>query len=420
MLSHDNYVWTAVTAEDGNLRKAKAEGIEFRTVSYLPLSHVAAQYCDLFLSLTNASSVFFTDINALRGTLIDYLLEVRPVIFLGVPRIYEKMEEKVKAILEKKPFIYKWATHYGQIGLDAIMKGRDPPIMYKVFDKLVFSKVRQNLGLDQTIRCFSGAAPLPLKTRQFFFNLGIFLNNTFGMSETTAPMTTLLSESYHLYDLSSAGLALPGTEVSVLRSDPKSQYGELCFRGRNIFMGYLKNEQATKDCLDSCRRVHSGDEGYLTKEGVMHITGRLKELLVTAGGENVAPVIIEMNVKEELPFVSNVMALGDHRKYIAAMISLKVTSQASETPNRILLPEVVEYLESQGIKGLKTVDEAVNNPEVKKLVQAGSLVSIQESKEQIKKLCRTQRRSRPGSSSPTTFLFLEVNLPQRSKSRGAR
>ena len=158
-----------------------------------------------------------------------------------------------------------------------------------------------------------------------------------------------------------------------MRTDPKSQYGELCFRGRNIFMGYLKNEQATRDCLDSCRRVHSGDEGYLTKDGVMHITGRLKELLVTAGGENVAPVIIEMNVKEELPFVSNVMALGDHRKYVAAMISFKVTSQASETPNRILLPEVIEYLESQGIKGMKTVEEVINNPEVKKLVQAGSL-----------------------------------------------
>jgi long-chain-fatty-acid--CoA ligase ACSBG len=372
MLSHDNYVWTALSGEDAHIRKAKADGVEFRIVSYLPLSHVAAQYCDLFLSLCNASSVFFTDVNALKGTLIDYLIEVRPVIFLGVPRIYEKMEEKVKAALEKKPFIYKWATHYGQIGLDAVMKGRDPPIMYKVFDKLVYSKVRQNLGLDQCIRFFSGAAPLPLKTRQFFFNLGIFLNNTFGMSETTAPMTTLLSENYHLYDLSSAGLSIPGGEVSVLRTDPKSQHGELCFRGRNIFMGYLKNEQATRDCLDSCRRVHSGDEGFLTKDGVMHITGRLKELLVTAGGENVAPVIIEMSVKEELPFVSNVMALGDHRKYVAAMIALKVTSQASETPNRTLLPEAIEYLESQGIRGLKTVDEAVNNPEVKKLVQAGT------------------------------------------------
>lgn len=372
MLSHDNYVWTALSGEDGHIRKAKAEGVEFRIVSYLPLSHVAAQYCDLFLSICNGCSVFFTDVNALRGTLVDYLVEVRPVIFLGVPRIYEKMEEKVKAALEKKPFVYKWATHYGQIGMDAVMKGRDPPIMYKVFDKLVYSKVKQNLGLDQCIRFFSGAAPLPLKTRQFFFNLGIFLNNTFGMSETTAPMTTLFSESYPLYDLSSAGLAIPGSEVSVLRSDPKSQHGELCFRGRNIFMGYLKNEQATRECLDNSRRVHSGDEGFVTKEGVMHITGRLKEILVTAGGENVAPVIIEMCVKEELPFISNIMALGDHRKYIAAMISLKVSSQASESPNRILLPEAIEYLESQGIKGLKTVDEAVHNPEVRELVQAGS------------------------------------------------
>lgn len=371
MLSHDNFVWTALQSEDDAVRKARSEGIEFRVVSYLPLSHVAAQFADLFLSFTNGASVFFTDVNALRGTLIDYLLEVRPVVFLGVPRIFEKMEEKVRAALEKKPFVYKWATHYGQKGHDSVMKGQTPLLMYRILNKIVYSKVRESLGLDQCINIISGAAPLPLKTREFFFSLGMFINNTFGMSETTAPMTTMFSEQYPLYDLKSAGITLAGTETIVLKSDPNAEVGELCFRGRNIFMGYLKNEQATRDTIDSARRVHSGDEGFLTKEGLVYITGRLKELLVTAAGENVAPVIIEMAMKEELPFVSNFVAIGDQKKFVAALVSLKVTSNASESPNRILMPEAVEYLESRGIKGLKTVDDAINNADVKRLVQEG-------------------------------------------------
>jgi len=220
MLSHDNYVWTARSIQDSAMAKLKEEGTPIRAVSYLPLSHVAAQFADVFLALNNGASLFFTDINALKGTLIDYLLEVRPVIFLGVPRIYEKMEEKVRSVLEKKPFIYGWAKHYGEIGTDAQMKNKPTPFMFGVMEKIVFNKVKQNMGLDQCVKFLSGAAPLPLKTRQFFFNLNVFLNNTFGMSETAGPMTSMLTEDYPLYDLNSAGKPLPGTECIVIKTDP--------------------------------------------------------------------------------------------------------------------------------------------------------------------------------------------------------
>lgn len=371
MLSHDNYVWTARSVFDADLAKLREEGTPVRAVSYLPLSHVAAQYADIFLTLNNGASLFFTDVNALKGTLIDYLLEVRPVIFLGVPRIYEKMEEKVRSILEKKKLIYNWANYYGEKGTDAQMKNQSPPFMFNVMEKIVFNKVKQNLGLDQTVKFFSGAAPLPLKTRQFFFNMNVFLNNTFGMSETSGPMTSMLKEDHPNYDLKSAGRPLPGTECVVIKTDPKSEAGELCFRGRNIFMGYLKNEQATRECIDNQRRVHSGDEGTLSKTNMMTITGRLKELLVTAGGENVAPVPIEAAVKEELPFISNVMCIGDQMKYISAILTFKVTSNASETPNHQLLPEAIESLQKLGIKGVTTVHDAMVNKDVLKAIQAG-------------------------------------------------
>lgn len=373
MLSHDNYVWTGSSVEDEDYIKVKQDGIQIRMVSYLPLSHVAAQYSDIVLALSTGASVFFTDINALKGTLINYLLEIRPTIFLGVPRIYEKMEEKVRAILESKPLIFKWASQYGKEGNHALMNKQSPGIMYKLFEKLVYSKVKENLGLDQTIKFFSGAAPIPLRTREFFFNLGIFINNVFGMSETSGPMTAFVKEEQHDYDLRSAGKPIKGGEAFVLKSDPKSEVGELCFRGRNIFMGYLKNETATRETIDNERRVHSGDEGKINAKGVVFITGRIKELIVTAAGENVAPVPLETNIKEELPFIANVMALGDRRKYISAIFSFKVTSTPGELPNRILAPECIEGLAKFGIKGLKTVEEAMKSPEVLKAIQKGNI-----------------------------------------------
>jgi len=136
-------------------------------------------------------------------------------------------------------------------------------------------------------------------------------------------------------------------------------------------MGYLKNEQATRECIDNQRRVHSGDEGKLSKDNLMTITGRIKEILVTGAGENVAPVPIEINVKEELPFISNVMCIGDQMKYIAALLTFKVSSQASELPNHQLLPEAIEHLQRLGIKGVTTVQDAMNNKEVLKAIQAG-------------------------------------------------
>lgn len=371
MLSHDNYVWTANATTDPIIDQYKAEGRAISCVSFLPLSHVAAQYCDLFLTLVNGANVYFTDVNALKGTLINYLLEIRPVIFVAVPRVFEKMEDKVRAVLESKPTIASWASYYGRQGTDAQMKGQSTSLGFKIMEKLVLNKVKQNLGLDQAIMIVSGAAPISNKTRQFFFDHNMFINNTFGMSETTAPMTTMLRENYPIYDLKSAGHGLPGTEITVVKTDPNSECGELCFRGRNIFMGYLKNDQATRETIDSQKRVHSGDEGKVSKEGLLYITGRIKELLVTAGGENIAPVIIENNLREQLPFMSNIMVIGDHQKFVSALMTFKVTTNASEIPNHELAPDVVDELAKHGIKGVKTVQQAIANKDIAKVIQQG-------------------------------------------------
>lgn len=111
MLSHDNLVWTSFALTNDRLQKLVDEGGSVRGLSYLPLSHIAGQFSDIFLPLKNGAHMFFADADALKGTLIDYLLEVRPTVFLGVPRVWEKMEERIRSVLEKKKRIFEWASH---------------------------------------------------------------------------------------------------------------------------------------------------------------------------------------------------------------------------------------------------------------------------------------------------------------------
>jgi long-chain-fatty-acid--CoA ligase ACSBG len=154
--------------------------------------------------------------------------------------------------------------------------------------------------------------------------LGIFINNIFGMSETAGPLLGTLPRNSAKYNLRSCGTPVPGANVIAMSPDSEGN-GELCFRSRSCFMGYLKNEQATIEAIDNQRWVHSGDLGRFDQQGNVLITGRLKELIITAGGENIAPVVIEENIKSRLPFLSNVMVVGDRRKFLMAILTMKTS-----------------------------------------------------------------------------------------------
>lgn len=133
------------------------------------------------------------------------------------------------------------------------------------------------------------------------------LFNIYGMSETTGAHT---NNSFSRFKLDAAGFCIPGCDLKIDNPDEKGE-GEICMRGRNIMMGYLKNEQATMDTVDKHGYLHSGDKGKIDKDGFLKITGRIKELIITAGGENVAPVPIEDNFKQECPPCSNIMVVGE-------------------------------------------------------------------------------------------------------------
>ena len=242
---------------------------------------------------------------------------------------------------------------------DAELKNKSKPFIYPLFDFLVYSKLRTALGLQHCMKLAFGAAPLKKPTLDFFKSLGLILHNNYGMSETTGPQ--VVNFKGNPIDLNTAGPTLVGTETVIINQD-NDGVGEICFRGRNRFMGYYKNEQATVDTIDHNGFLHSGDQGYFNKDGNMIITGRLKELIVTAGGENVAPIPIEDLLKEKCKLISNIVVLGDDKKYLAALITLKIDEKGN------LLQEILDYIKEIGSES-KNIVEAINDDKIKTYIK---------------------------------------------------
>lgn len=308
MISHDNITWTARAALP-LIGMQPGESI----VSYLPLSHIAEQVVSIHGPMVVGCTTWFAES---VEKLPEALQEVRPHAFLGVPRVWEKIQAKIMAAgaqnkgLKKK--IATWARGVGLAGGYAEQEGKSKGFSYKLADKLVFSKVKAKLGLDRCRFQITAAAPISKSTLEFFLSLGVPIYEVYGMSECTGPATISLPGRYKT---AKAGFIFPGTELKI------AEDGEICMRGRHVFMGYLKNEEATKETLDADGWLHSGDIGVLDPDGFLRITDRKKDLLITAGGENVAPQVIEGLLKG-IPVVSQAVVLGDRMKFLTALVTL--------------------------------------------------------------------------------------------------
>lgn len=195
------------------------------------------------------------------------------------------------------------------------------------------------------------------------------------MSENCGPETNAKPGKFKE---DTVGYAIQETHIRIDKRDKteggQENEGEICFRGRNNFIGYLNNEKATRETLDQDGYIHSGDLGTKDEEGFVKITGRIKELIVTAGGENVAPVLIEDSLKDICPIISNVMVVGDQKKYLSALITLKVevdNSTGMNTPTKELTSVVKSFLsEELGVKDVTTVDEAMKNEKITAYIQS--------------------------------------------------
>ncbi|XP_059845513.1 long-chain-fatty-acid--CoA ligase ACSBG2-like isoform X2 [Hypanus sabinus] len=293
MLSHDNLTWTAFAA--GKAAGLSSE-IPERVVSFLPLSHIAAQMMDIWIPLRFGATTYFAQPDALKSSLVETLKEVRPTAFLGVPRVWEKMEERLKETVAKSSALRRkiigWAKDKG------------------------------------------------------------------------------LQASYNL--MNGCGKEVDGCKTKLVNRDEEG-VGEVCFWGRNVFMGYLNLEEQSKEALDEEGWLHSGDLGKFDKDGFLYITGRIKELIITAGGENIAPVPIEEAVKSKLPLISNAMLIGDKKKFLSILLTLKCNiDNETGAPLDELAPAAVDFCRKLGCT-VTSVKEFVEkqDPTIEKAIQNG-------------------------------------------------
>jgi long-chain acyl-CoA synthetase len=292
-----------------------------RLISYLPLSHIAEQVVSHLLSIATGAAVFFAES---LEKLPENLREVKPHVFLGVPRVWEKIQAGIQAAgAQASPLkrrIASWARGVGLAGGYADQQGRSRPWSYPIADRLVFSKVRARLGFDEARMLVVSAAPIAKETLDFFQSLGLPIMEVYGMSECTGPATMSIPSRYRL---GRAGYAIPGTELRA------AEDGEILMRGPHVFKGYYKNEAATRETLDASGWLHSGDVGEIDAEGFLRVTDRKKELIITSGGKNIAPQHLEGKLKQ-IGAVSQAVAIGDRRPYVVALLTVDPARVAAE------------------------------------------------------------------------------------------
>lgn len=322
MLSHDNVLWNSNAL--ANCLTNMVTGGEV-LISYLPLSHIAAQMIDIFISINYVTTVYFADKDALKGSLVKTLQEANPTRFVGVPRVYEKIHEKMMSIAAQitgiKKLISTWAKSVTlQHWLEAI-EGKDAQsLQYKLAKNFILSKVKAALGLSQCKALFSAAAPMSSDLKQYFMSLDLPILEAFGMSESSGAHCVSTIDQFNLTTI---GKPLAGVETMIANKD-ENGHGEICMRGRHVFMGYIGEQEKTDEALDDDGWLHSGDLGYIDSNGFVYVTGRIKELIITAGGENIPPIHVEHLVKKELPALSNAFLVGDKRKFLTMLMTLKV------------------------------------------------------------------------------------------------
>lgn len=359
MCSHDSCTYNSYIIKDTVNLTSYPE----RIVGFLPLNHVAAQYVDVMITTFHPVTVQFAQPDALKGSLVNSLKKTRPTMFVAVPRVYEKMMENITAVGKKNSSFMKWiSARCREIGYSTCMTRQYGCTFrkswgYALAKKLVFDTVRSALGFTETRMLLVSAAPVTEETLRFFASFDMPIYDLLGQSEGTAPISTCTAVN-QTWKIGTVGRPLPGIEIKV---DPQNQ--EIMYKGRNTMMGYLKLPHDTLHALDTDGWIHTGDQGIKDEDGFLKVTGRLKELIVTAGGENISPVIIENKIMELSPIMSCCVAIGDKRKFISLLVCIRCKTDEEGESTHVLARDVVSFLESLGSTA-KTIEEAMKDEKV--------------------------------------------------------
>jgi long-chain acyl-CoA synthetase len=278
------------------------------SISFLPLSHVTARHVDFAMLSRGVTLAYVSFIDQLPQA----LLEVRPTIFVGVPRVYEKVHGQVdlKAKGFPKRWIYRWALSVGRTHRAEILADEKPSsLAWKICDRLVYSKVRAGMGGRGEI-FISGGAPLGRELAEWYADVGIRIDEGYGLTETSPVIAV---NSPHAHKLGTVGKPLPNIEVRI------AEDGEILVRGPSVFKSYWNRPQETQAALVS-GWFRTGDIGNLDADGFLSITDRKKDLIKTSGGKFIAPQPLENSLKHN-PLIAEAVVLGDKRKFPAVLIA---------------------------------------------------------------------------------------------------
>ena len=278
------------------------------SISFLPLSHVTARHVDFAMLYRGVTLAYVSAIEQLP----QVLLEVCPTIFVGVPRVYEKIHGQVdlKAKGIPKKWIYRWALSVGRAHRDEILAGQTPAALaWKIANRMVYSKVRAGMGGRAGV-FISGGAPLGRELAEWYADVGIRIDEGYGLTETS-PVIAVNSPEAH--KLGTVGKPLANIEVRI------AEDGELLVRGPSVFKGYWNRPEETQAALDG-GWFKTGDIGNLDADGFLSITDRKKDLIKTSGGKFIAPQPLENSLKHSA-LISEAVVLGDKHKFPAVLIA---------------------------------------------------------------------------------------------------
>ncbi|UCH33783.1 MAG: long-chain fatty acid--CoA ligase [Armatimonadota bacterium] len=308
MLTHDNFLSNA----QASLSVLPIDERDL-ALDFLPLSHVFARTCDHYFMLVSGVPLAFAQS---VDSVADDMLEVRPTIMIAVPRFYEKTYARVMdARAELTGFartVFDWALRLGEARIRAMRQGRSPSLWfrlkYALAHRLVYRKIHARLG--GRLRFFvSGGGPLSRELAEFFGGVGVKICEGYGLTESSP---TICVNRVERVKYGTVGPPIPGVEVRI------AEDGEILTRGRHVMQGYFGKEQETAEAIvDGWLRT--GDIGVLDEDGYLSITDRKKDIIVTAGGKNVAPQLIENALKTD-PFISQIVIHGDKRKFLSALV----------------------------------------------------------------------------------------------------
>ena len=310
VITHGNLVFACEAAEE---LLGLGEGDE--QLLFLPLAHSFARMVEWAFISIGATTAFAQNMN----TLVADMAEVKPTFVAAVPRVFEKAYAKIQATFAEKrksPIgkrIIDWALAVGRERSRRLRAGeRADGLRFGLADKLVFAKVRQTFG--GRIKFFiSGGAPLSAEIAEFFHAAGLLILEGYALTETTAAGTVNRPGSYKF---GTVGTPLPGVEIKIAPD------GEILIRGGSVMRGYWNQADATAEVLDADGWFHSGDIGVIEPAGHLRITDRKKDIIVTAGGKNIAPQNLENELKASCPLISQAVVIGDRQKYLVTLVTL--------------------------------------------------------------------------------------------------